>query len=219
MKRAQDEAMKQERRRSILEASRRLVRERGWEGFRLEDAAAALSLVKGTLYRYFPTRQDLLAELVCVEMEEWRRALEASLPTPAPGTWIAASLAGRELLVRLLTGLHMGIESGLSPEGLLGLKRLFAVFLEQGAALVEAQYPVLAGRGSAFLLEVYALMIGAAQLAWPPAPVAALIAGQADLAVFRIDFGAFLSAGVDRLYAGHAQGKAGCSEGKFDNPW
>jgi AcrR family transcriptional regulator len=208
VKRAHDEAMKQERRRAILEASRRLVEAKGWDGFRLEEVAEALSLVKGTLYRYFPTRQDLLAALMAGEIEAWWAALAGAPRGQPAGAWIVGSLCERTLMLRLLAGLHAGIEAGLSPEGLLELKLRFADFLTRATAEAEARYPALAGRGGVFLLEVYSLAVGAAQLAMPPPPVAALLASRPELTAFRLDLGPFLAAGVDRLYAGHAAAMA-----------
>jgi hypothetical protein len=93
-------------------------------------------------------------------------------------------------------------EPGLTPEGLRGMKRWFRDFAARAAADLEQRFPALKGRGFTFLLGVYALAVGASQLAFPPENVRALIARDHGLSAFRVDFGAFLSESVDALYKG-----------------
>jgi len=204
VKRAGTDDKKRQRRQDILDVAKLLVAARGCDSWRLEEIAAQLSLVKGTLYLYFATRQDLLAALLRQEMETWWDSVQAQAPTPdEPTAFLSAGLAGRPLLIKLLTSLHMGIESGISAAGLLELKLWFADFFQRATVTVERALPGLGGSAGQFLLEYYALVVGAAQLAYPPPTVAELIAHRAELAVFRIDFGDFLAQAVKRLYAGY----------------
>jgi len=49
-----------DRRREVLDAAIRVLRERGPDGCRVEDVTAEASTAKGNFYRYFPTWEDLL---------------------------------------------------------------------------------------------------------------------------------------------------------------
>ncbi len=54
------ERKKERLRRSILEAAERLFGEQGFHGTRVSDIAAAAEIGEATLYRYFPSKEDLL---------------------------------------------------------------------------------------------------------------------------------------------------------------
>jgi AcrR family transcriptional regulator len=201
MKRASTKEKKLERRVAIIEHARTWISDRSFEEIRLADLARELGVVKGTLYLYFPTKQDLFASVLMEEMEAWWASLSAA-PVGAMGTDLAVSLASRGLLLRLLSSLHMGIEPGLTPDGLRSLKAWFLGFAERAAADLEKRYRGLAGRGFPFLLGVYALAIGASQLAFPPENVRALIAREETLKPFRVNFGEFLAVAIDAFYKG-----------------
>src|SRR5271157_2989804 len=130
MKRASTKEKKSERRESILARARSWIADRSFDEIRLSDLAHELGIVKGTLYLYFPTKQDLFASILVEEMETWWAAVLRSSPR-APGTDLAEALGDRTLLVRLLSSLHMTIEPGLSPEGLRSLKTWFRSFAER----------------------------------------------------------------------------------------
>ena len=204
MKRAQGEANKLQRRKDILDAARILVSERGPDAWRLEEVSSQLGLAKGTLYLYFPTRYDMLAALLREELELWRASFEESGAEAA----LTQGLTARPLLVRLMTSLHMSIEAGLGGAGLLELKSWLAEFLRSSAAHLEKLVPALAGSGERFMLEYYALVVGAAQLAYPPDRVAQLVADRGELSVFRIELGAFLDDALRALLAGYAATRA-----------
>ena len=56
---------KDERRRAILEAARRLIARRGVEGTSMNQLAESTELNKATLYLYFEDKDDLVDALVC----------------------------------------------------------------------------------------------------------------------------------------------------------
>jgi TetR/AcrR family transcriptional regulator, cholesterol catabolism regulator len=202
MKRASTAQKKEERRASIIERARAYISSRSFEEVRLSDVARELDLVKGTLYLYFPTKQDLFVSILVEEMEGWWRALTRRKATRSPGRDLTRELAGRSLLVRLLASLHMTIEPGLSPEGLRRMKGWFRDFALRAAHDMEERYPGIAGRGFKLLMGIYALAVGISQLAFPPQNVRALIESDRSLAPFRVAFDSFLSESIDSLYRG-----------------
>ncbi len=201
MKRASTEEKRRERRTAIIEGARTWISNRSFEEIHLADLARELGLVKGTLYLYFPTKQDLFASILREEMEAWWESLSVG-PSKAPGADLAGSLSRRVLLVRLLASLHMSIEPGLTTEGLHSLKAWFLSFARRAATDLEERYSIPHGRGFPFLLGVYALAIGVSQLAFPPENVRALMAREKALKPFRVSFGSFLASSIEALYEG-----------------
>jgi len=182
--------------------ARAYIAARSFDEIRLSDLARELGLVKGTLYLYFPTKQDLFASILVEEMEAWWAECMERRPTRSPGKDLARSLGGRPLLVRLIASLHMSIEPGLSPAGLRAVKSWFRDFAVRASRDLEGRYAGIAGRGLGLVMRIYALAVGAAQLAFPPENVRALVRRDESFAVFRITLDAFLAESIDALYRG-----------------
>jgi AcrR family transcriptional regulator len=71
--RGKDELRERKRRdlrQRILEAALFLVQERGYEETVLSDVAEAAEIAEATLYRYFSSKEDLLAEISAALMGE-----------------------------------------------------------------------------------------------------------------------------------------------------
>jgi AcrR family transcriptional regulator len=71
---------------AILEATRRVIAERGPGRFTLSAIAATAGVSRPTLYRWFPTKEALLDALTIYEEERFDRRLQAVIevqPTPA----------------------------------------------------------------------------------------------------------------------------------------
>ena len=202
MRRASTAQKKAERRASILREARAYITGRSFDEVRLGDLARELGLVKGTLYLYFPTKQDLFASILVEEMEAWWAECMGRRPTRSPGRDLAPALGRRTLLVRLVASLHMTIEPGLSAEGLLRLKRWFRDFAARAAGDLQGRYNGIGVRSFDLVMGIYALAVGAAQLAFPPRNVQARVDQDASLAAFRVPFDAFLAGAIDALYRG-----------------
>lgn len=87
------EIRKQDRRRSILATAARLFAEHGFAECDMERVSSALKIAKGTLYLYFPTKQELF--LACVDwgMSEMQRVVvEAALGESDPFQKIARAI-------------------------------------------------------------------------------------------------------------------------------
>ena len=201
--------MKAERRSSILEGARAYLAQRGFDEVRLVDLAAELGLVKGTLYLYFPTKQELFLAILVEELEAWWAEAVAEAAREPVEKALGCSLARRELLLRLLPSLHMTIEPGLTEDGLADFKRWFAGFAAKAASDIAGHYPAVAHEALPFLFGFYALALGSSQLAFPPERVKKLLLAEPALEAFRLDFMLFFPAAVERLYKGYAAGAGG----------
>lgn len=64
---------------AILAATRRVIAERGPERFTMSAVAAAADVSRPTLYRWFPSKDDLLAAVTVYEEELYASRLEAAV--------------------------------------------------------------------------------------------------------------------------------------------
>src|SRR4029450_11102318 len=82
-------------RREILEAAGRCFGERGFHSTSMQDFFAASGLSAGLVYRYFRSKDELLAELAAEALEQLHASVEeATAAAERPGT--------EEVLARLL---------------------------------------------------------------------------------------------------------------------
>jgi AcrR family transcriptional regulator len=70
-----------ERRQSIIEAGARLFAELGFAGCEMERVATELRIAKGTLYLYFPGKQDLFFACVDLGMQQMQAAVRIAAET------------------------------------------------------------------------------------------------------------------------------------------
>jgi AcrR family transcriptional regulator len=77
--RPRDEGLAQRRREEILDAAAKMFAERGYPNTDLQLVARELGVGKGTLYRYFPSKQDLFLASVDRGVRLMQQAVEASL--------------------------------------------------------------------------------------------------------------------------------------------
>jgi AcrR family transcriptional regulator len=80
---------KLERERQILDIAAELFRERGYQGMRMDDLAAAVNLNKGTLYHYFPSKAELLYRIYLDTSSEFIEAIRQH-PADAPADELLA---------------------------------------------------------------------------------------------------------------------------------
>lgn len=82
------------RRLKILEAARLAAAEGGMAAVQIAPVAARAGIATGTVYRYFPSKTDLVAALVAAVSEEELAALRnAARTAPGPVSALAASIA------------------------------------------------------------------------------------------------------------------------------
>lgn len=138
---------------AILEAARRAIAERGSGKLRLSAVAAEAGVSRQTLYRWFPTKEDLLAALTGSEVELFDLGLRAEIEAHrSPARRLDAAL---RYLVTYLDG-TMGAEAiGADPAfSLRSLGRLLSPHAESLARLLgEAMRTVPAVRAGTLTPE------------------------------------------------------------------
>ena len=73
-RRARSAEQKAQRRQTVLQVAERYFLEVGYEAFSMAQLAKRAGLVKGTLYLYFETREELFLTLYEQSLVRWSRA-------------------------------------------------------------------------------------------------------------------------------------------------
>jgi AcrR family transcriptional regulator len=135
----------QRNRERILQAARELVHEPG--ELKLNAVAKACGVGQGTLYRHFPTREDLLAEVYRREMDELvaaaPRLLETHEPLDALAAWFDRVAAYARVKRDVFAAVEAGIWRDLAAHSLgpIGeaVELLLAACREVGSVRVDAE--------------------------------------------------------------------------------
>lgn len=210
MRRAVRAEQKEARRQQIVDVAWTLFQKQPYETLNVVDVAHGAGLAKGTVYLYFATKEALFLAVLAQQFEAWFTAVNAqltNLPTPsgpqAIATLLGASLTTRPGLMRLFALLHVILERNVDRDAARAFKQMLRANVLQTGALLEAKLPFLApGGGAALLLRIYALVLGIQQMADPAPVVAQLLESEADLALFKVDFGAEFIQTVTALIVG-----------------
>lgn len=188
------------RRAQVIAAARGLFRRRGFHEISVADVARAARVAKGTVFLYFESKEELFFALACDELARWLddmdelfRGLAASRPRPdaeAVFAALGAVLRRHSLSRRLIAILHSVLEHNVRYAEVLRFKRMMGARLPATGALIEQVLPFLEpGQGAKLLLWMYALVIGFAHLAEPPASVERVYREDRDLRWMQLDFG------------------------------
>ena len=169
MKRAYDDAGKDQRRQSILDAAASLLRQGNGLLPSAAEIAAASGLAKGTLYIYFRTKEEIFAALLLRLWEPAFAALEDELmrdDQPLPTRVdafvgrLVAYLDERPFLLRLDALAKEVIERNMSLPALIAHKEASIVSIERVGARIEDALMLSPGRGFQLLTRSHALMRG-----------------------------------------------------------
>lgn len=179
MKRAYDDAGKDRRRQSILDAAEALLKQGEGRLPSAAEIAAASGLGKGTIYLYFRTKEEIFAALL---LDLWTPALAAveeeltrsDQPVPARVeafvVRFVAYVDERPFLVRLDALAKEGIERNMSIPALIAHKEAFLTSLNRVSDRIEDALMLPPGRGFALLTRTHAMMRGLWQSFGDPIP-------------------------------------------------
>jgi AcrR family transcriptional regulator len=191
--RARKSEDKELRRRAILDAARSLFAERGLYGFAMADVAARAGIVKGTLYLYWPTREELLLSVLEELLWQWLDELDgrfddAGAPTPPRrlAAIVCDSLASYAPLGRLLAVLQTVLEHNVSRASIVRFKTELAARMAASGARLERHVPLRAGEGVRVLLHLNALLVGLVQMA-DSAPLVQEVLSEPPLTALKVD--------------------------------
>ena len=128
-RRARSEEQKALRRQAVLEAAETYFLDVGYEAFSMAQLAKRAGLVKGTLYLYFRTREELFLTLYEKSLSRWREVFISNLSEPISSEDYARKLHNTAMadgtFVPLLIRLEHVIEHNVSIPRLIESKRAF----------------------------------------------------------------------------------------------
>lgn len=143
-RRARTEDEKHFRRQQILDAAEQHFSEVGYEGFSMANLAKLVGVVKGTLYLYFKTREEVFLTLYNQSLVRWSHVfleqLQGSMTDRDYVTTLYITALADGSFIPLLTRLEHVIEHNVSIESLIQSKRNF---IERVDCLAQATAPVL----------------------------------------------------------------------------
>jgi AcrR family transcriptional regulator len=196
MRRAIREEQKEERRQAIVEIAWQLFQERPYAEVNILDVAQGAGLAKGTVYLYFPTKEELFLAVQAQQFAAWFDEIDGrlqALPTEsgieAVAQAIVESLAVRPSLTRLFAILHVILEQNIGYDTAVQFKRMLLERIGVTGGLIESRLTFLAtGQGVQFLLRTYALVIGLQHIADPAPVVQEALIREPELAIFNVNF-------------------------------
>lgn len=144
MRRARTQEQKDFRRIEILDAAERHFRDVGYEAFSMANLAKLAGVVKGTLYLYFKTREEVFLTLHTRSLIRWSYVFTDQLSSVMTDHAYVSALYKTAVadgsFVPLLSRLEHVIEHNVSIERLIVSKR---AFVERVDYIAEQTIPVL----------------------------------------------------------------------------
>lgn len=200
---------KELRRRAIVDAALALFAERGLPGFSMTEVAARAGLVKGTLYLYWPTREELLLAVLEDRLWPWLDELDARLDdarAPAGPRKLAAavcdSLFSYEPLGRLLAVLQTVLEHNVSRETIRRFKtQLLERMAATGARLERLMPSLRVGEGVRLMLHLNAILVGLVLMA-DAAPAVRELLAEPALRPLEVDLARELRQALETQFLG-----------------
>jgi AcrR family transcriptional regulator len=161
---------KLERRQDILDAAERLFRTRPEALASMDELAAAAGVAKGTLYLYFPSKEELLVALHERHMATFFDKLQTALDSKRAFTVEDLLALGRKEIVEHPVRLSLGslviglTERAIPPQSALAFKMKLGERLLAAGEALDARFGLHAGESTRLLNASYALALGLWQL-------------------------------------------------------
>lgn len=193
----------------ILNAAASLLSKKDWSELSMDEVAKKAKIAKGTLYLYFPTKEDLCLQVHIGDYESWFLDLESFLVND-PNTsdeafckWFVGSMSRHPRFLKLLPIVPTILEKNASVDTIREFKtnlrdRLFQLL----PILKESMRFESAEKAFFFLMQCHALAIGSWSHGFPATNVKQALVGT-ELSIFLLDYETFLSDSVITLLKGH----------------
>lgn len=210
MKRARAAQDKEKRRQNFLEAAAGLFEAGDYSSVTMSQIAAQAGLSKGTVYLYFKSKEELFLQLLVDALEEWFAQLAQGLPmlqgqpVPVFAKGFVATLRARPQLTRLLSLMHLVLETHLDAASAYSFKLQLQEMMLPAGAQLETVLGLAPGQGMRLLLHTHALTIGMHQMTRTSPIVQEVVHTAPELAPLRLDFYEELERAVEVLVRGHA---------------
>jgi AcrR family transcriptional regulator len=202
-------AEKETRRNALLDAAERMFVEHAGRLASVAEVATAAGLAKGTVYLYFPSKEELLLALHERHVSTFFNALFELLDGARKLTIDdVIALTGRYMVEPAgflpLASLCMGMmEKSIPTETQLKFHLGIAYCLNRAGAGLERHFAGLrSGEGAGLLMRSYGLILGLWQMLQPGC-LPAQLRGQPGLELFERDYRTELEVALRALWSGH----------------
>lgn len=183
------------KRQIILTAALQIFKRTSYNEVTMSAIADKTKLAKGTLFLYFPTKEELFLALMEAQLIEWFDAVDAELdmlkgqsPISEISSLIANSLKERGEFTRLLAIHSTILEQNVSYKSIFKHKQIIMQRLAGTGSRLEKSLSFLqAGQGAHFILQCQALVVGLWHLT-DPSPVASAVIEKEGLTAFKLNF-------------------------------
>lgn len=164
-RRARSAEQKALRRQAVLDAAETYFLEVGYEAFSMTQLARKAGVVKGTLYLYFKTREELFLTLYEQSLIRWSEVFIASLtdlmPSKAYAQVLYKTASADGTLLPLLIRLEHVIEHNVAIPRLIKSKRVFINQVEVVAEHTSAALKLSKAQAREIVKTMGVLLIGA----------------------------------------------------------
>jgi AcrR family transcriptional regulator len=172
-RRAMDSEGKKERRQALLDAAEALYLKHPDRMASVAEVADAAGLAKGTVYLYFPSKEEMLLALHERHVATFFAALMRRLAQPGPVTFDDVFPVAREHIIRrdgylaLASRSFAMMDREIPTQAALAFKTRVAQVLTAAGERLEKHFELPRGGGLAMLMHSYSLMVGLWQLIHP----------------------------------------------------
>ena len=171
--RARSDEQKALRRHAVLTAAETYFLEVGFEAFSMAQLAKKTGLVKGTLYLYFKTREELFLTLYEQSLIRWSqvfiRYLSGAMTTKAYAQTLYTTALADGAFIPLLIRLEHVIEHNVAIASLIKSKRVFIRQVEAVAEPTATSLKLSAAQAREVVKTLGVLLIGATRADQGPA--------------------------------------------------
>jgi AcrR family transcriptional regulator len=207
--RARTDEAKTEKGRIILDTALRLFKKKEYKEITVSMIACHAKIAKGTLFLYFPTKEELFLSLAARQFNSFFQSFNTHISedNKAPKidgliSVILKSIEGNEDLIKISPLMNTIIEKNVSAKTLMEFKnKIHSEMIDTGKN-IEMKYPSVApGRGVQVLMWLYGLMIGFKNIS-DPIDIVCSGVGSKDVSLFNFDFKEQFEQAVRALLSG-----------------
>ncbi|MBM9592441.1 TetR family transcriptional regulator [Leptospira sp. 201903075] len=208
-KRAVLEKDKLSKRTTILQSAAFLLQKKDWAELSMDEVAKRAKIAKGTLYLYFPTKEDLCLRVHNADYEAWFLDMEKFLTETKPvdadvfSKWFVDSMDGHVRFLKLLPIVPTILEKNASVETIREFKLSLKGQIFRILPLLCQAFPFLNEKsGFLFLMQCHALAVGSWSHGFPSNQVREAVK-EDGLDIFVLDYKSFLRTSILTLLNGH----------------
>jgi AcrR family transcriptional regulator len=204
---------KEERRNALLDAAEALFLAHPDRMASVAEVAEAAGLAKGTVYLYFPSKEEMLLSLHERHVERFFRELMRQLRSRVPVGFDEVWRVARDHIIRVpgylaLTSRCFGLmDRDIPTESAVAFKVRVGEALGAAGTALERHFPAIRpGEGVTLLQHSYGLIVGLWQLLHPIARFGTAME-RAELAMFRRDYEREVEQALRALWSGAMGGE------------